>query len=257
LPGAAASGTLAFARPRRSMSETSSPSGSRSGSRAERLGVRVLRALWVWPAVWLLRVLAASWRVEIRGGDPFAAGGPVLAATWHEGGLIAAGMYRDRGYHVLVSRSRDGGHIAAVLVRLGFGESSRGSSSRAGARALLGARRILAQGRVAGILVDGPRGPARVAKAGVISAARLAGVPVWPMVFAGRPCLRFASWDRMRLPLPFARVVVQHAEPLAVPRDATDAEIESLRARFEERLLALARALDAELDGPGTRSAPA
>jgi len=234
------------------MSETSTQSSR--GSRAERPTVRALRALWVWPAAWLLRAFAASWRVDVRGVDAFAAGGPVLAATWHEGGLIAAGLYRDRGYHVLVSRSRDGGHIAAVLARLGFGESSRGSSSRAGAQALLGARRILAQGRVAGILVDGPRGPARVAKSGVISAARLAGLPVHPMVFAGRPCLRFASWDRMRLPLPFARVVVQHAEPFAVPRDVTDAEIESLRARFEQRLLALARALDDELDRSGPRS---
>jgi hypothetical protein len=239
------------------MSETSSPPGSRSGSRAERRGVRALRALWMWPAAWLLRALAASWRVEVRGDDPFAAGGPVLAATWHEGGLIAAGLYRDRGFHVLVSRSRDGEHIAAVLARLGFGESSRGSSSRAGAQALLGARRILAQGRVAGILVDGPRGPVRVAKTGVISAARLAGVPVWPMAFAGRPCLRFASWDRMRLPLPFARVVVHFGEPFPVPREVTDAEIEALRARFEERLLALTRALDAELDRAGPRSAPA
>jgi len=233
------------------MSETSSPSGRSRGSRAERPGVR---ALWVWPAAWLLRAFAASWRVDVRGVDAFAAGGPVLAATWHEGGLIAAGLYRDRGYHVLVSRSRDGGHIAAVLARLGFGESSRGSSSRAGAQALLGARRILAQRRVAGILVDGPRGPARVAKSGVISAARLAGVAVWPVVFAGRPCLRFASWDRMRLPLPFARVLVRFGEPFPVPREASDAEIESLRARFEERLLELARALDAELDGSGPRS---
>jgi hypothetical protein len=254
LLSAAPSGTLALARPRRNMSETSTPSGRSRGSRAERLGVRALRALWVWPAAWLLRAFAASWRVDVRGVDAFAAGGPVLAATWHEGGLIAAGLYRDRGYHVLVSRSRDGGHIAAVLARLGFGESSRGSSSRAGAQALLGARRILAQGRVAGILVDGPRGPARVAKSGVISAARLAGVPVWPMVFAGRPYLRFASWDRMRLPLPFARVVVRFGEPFPVPREATDAEIDSLRARFEERLLDMAQTLDAELDGSGPRS---
>ncbi len=241
------------------MSETSSPPGSRSGSRAERRSVRALRALWVLPAAWLLRALAASWRVEVRGADPFAAGAPrpVLAATWHEGGLIAAGLYRDRGYHVLVSRSRDGGHIAAVLARLGFGEASRGSSSRAGTQALLAARRILAEGGVAGILVDGPRGPAPVAKSGVLSAARLAGVPVWPMAFAARPCLRFASWDRMRLPLPFARVVVQHSEPFAVPRQASDAEIESLRARFEEHMQALALALDAELGAPGPRSARA
>jgi hypothetical protein len=42
-----------------------------------------------------------------------------------------------------------------------------------------------------------------------------------------------------------------------VPPGASDAEIESLRARFEARLLTLSRALDAELEGPDARSAPA
>jgi lysophospholipid acyltransferase (LPLAT)-like uncharacterized protein len=86
------------------------------------------------------------------------------------------------------------------------------------------------------LLVDGPKGPAYVAKSGVISAARMGGVPVLPTAFASRPSYRFASWDRMVLPLPFARVIVHYDEPLAVPRDASDEQIETLRAALDQRL---------------------
>ena len=202
-----------------------------------------VRALLARPAAWLLRALASTWRVEIRGDDPFAPGAarPVLAALWHEGALCAAGLYRDHGVHVAVSRSRDGEHIAAVLAKLGFGESLRGSSSRGGAEALRGVLRALDDGAVVAVLVDGPRGPAHVAKSGIVAAAKLAGVPILPVGIAARPCVRFASWDRMKLPLPFARVRLQYADRIDVAREASEAEVEATRAALESRLDALPR----------------
>lgn len=214
--------------------------------------MRWMRALLARPAAWLLRALASTWRVEIRGDDPFAPGAarPVLAALWHESALCAAGLYRDRGIHAAVSRSRDGEHIAAVLSQLGYGWSPRGSSSRSSARALRGTVRALHRGGIVAVLVDGPRGPARVAKSGVVAAARIVGVPILPMAITAHPCLRFASWDRMKLPLPFARVCVWYAEPLAVSRDASDAEVESSRLALEARLDALGRDLESQPEGP-------
>jgi lysophospholipid acyltransferase (LPLAT)-like uncharacterized protein len=210
--------------------------------RTESLSARVLRALWVRPAAWLLRLLATTWRIEIRGRehDPFAPGAarPVLAALWHEGALCAAGLYRDRGVHVAVSQSRDGEHIAAVLAKLGFGDSARGSSSRGGAEALRSALRDLRDGEIVAVLVDGPRGPAHVAKAGIVAASRLARVPILPVRIEARPCLRFGSWDRMCLPLPFARLVVGYSAPLPVARDASDADAESARQALEAQLSA-------------------
>jgi lysophospholipid acyltransferase (LPLAT)-like uncharacterized protein len=225
-----------------SPSETTSPERSAPRDRTEPALTRALRALWVRPAAWLLRLLAATWRVEVRGSehDPFAAGAarPVLAALWHEGALCAAGVYRDRRVHVAVSQSRDGEHIAAVLAKLGFGDSPRGSSSRGGAEALRGALRELRDREIVAVLVDGPRGPAHVAKAGIVAASRLARVPILPVRIAARPCLRFASWDRMRLPLPFARLVLDYGEPLVVARDASEAEAEAARRELEARLSA-------------------
>jgi lysophospholipid acyltransferase (LPLAT)-like uncharacterized protein len=223
--------------------------------RAEPRSVRLLRALLAPLVAWLLRAVACTWRVEIRGAHaPFRPGAPrpLLAALWHENALLAAGLYRDQGIHVAVSRSRDGAHIVAVLDRMGFGAPSRGSSSRGGSSALRTALRQLEAGDVVALLVDGPRGPARIAKSGVISAARMAGVPVLPSSHAARPCLRFGSWDRMRLPLPFARVLVHYDEPLPVPRDASDDQIEALRSALQQRLRIRTAELDAELAGPAS-----
>jgi len=221
-----------------SVSETTSPEPRSPRVRRESARTRALRALWVPLAGWLLRLLASTWRVEVRGKDPFAAGAmqPLLFALCHESALCAAGTHSDRGVHVAVSRSRDGEHIAAVLSRLGFGDSPRGSSSRGGAEALRSVLRLLRSGGAVAILVDGPRGPAHVAKAGIVAAARLARAPILPVRFEARPCLRFTSWDRMRLPLPFARLVIDYGEPLAIARDASEAEVEAARCELEARL---------------------
>jgi lysophospholipid acyltransferase (LPLAT)-like uncharacterized protein len=212
--------------------------GGARRERRESLGLRLLRALLAPPAAWLLRALAATWRIERSGCDPFAAAtpDPAILALWHESALCAAATQRDRDIHVAVSRSRDGEHIARVLAWLGYGESLRGSSTRGGAEALRGALRCLRAGGVVAILVDGPQGPARVAKPGAVAAARLAGAPIIPLVYAARPCLRFASWDRMLLPLPFARVRVHYGDWLHVARQASEPEAEAARVLLEERL---------------------
>lgn len=208
------------------------------GGRRESARTRWLRALLAPLAAWLLRALAATWRVEKHGADAFAPGAerPLIFALWHEGALCAAGTHRDRGVHVAVSRSRDGEHIAAVLARMGYGESPRGSSTRGGAEALRALLRCLRAGGAVAILVDGPRGPAHVAKPGAIAAARLSGAPIVTIGFEARPCVRFASWDRMRLPLPFARVRIHYGEPLRVARDAPEPAAEAARTALEARL---------------------
>jgi lysophospholipid acyltransferase (LPLAT)-like uncharacterized protein len=135
-----------------------------------------------------------------------------------------------------VSQSRDGDRIVAVLDRLGFAPSPRGSSSRGGAAALAGLIRAAEAGRSLAVLCDGPRGPARACKPGVLVAASASGLRLHPVGIAARPALRFPSWDRTFLPFPFARVAFVFAPPLAVPPDLGDAERESLRARLEKAL---------------------
>ena len=57
--------------------------------------------------------------------------------------------------------------------------------------------------------VDGPRGPGRIVKPGIIFAALKLGVPIVPTTTSARPALLFKSaWDRYLLPLPFSRGLI-------------------------------------------------
>jgi lysophospholipid acyltransferase (LPLAT)-like uncharacterized protein len=200
---------------------------------------------------WLVRGLGATWRLRVSGEDPFASGAPFIGAVWHRGLLVAAHTWRDREIAVAVSRSGDGEMVAAVLHRLGFAESPRGSSSRGGAAALREMARRIRAGHVVAILPDGPRGPAGVAKPGAVALAGLAGVPIVPVGIGARPCRRLGSWDRAMLPAPFARVHCHYGPPLHVPKKLSDDEIAARSRELESTLHRLDAEVQRKLGGDG------
>jgi lysophospholipid acyltransferase (LPLAT)-like uncharacterized protein len=137
--------------------------------------------------------------------------------------------------------------VVALMRHLGLGRPPRGSSRRGGVSLLRELVRVVRDGGLVAIMPDGPVGPARVAKSGVIEVARLTGEPIVPVALSARPCLRFRSWDRMLLPPPFARVVCRYGEPLPVAPRARGPEREVLRAALDAQLDAMTDALDGEL----------
>lgn len=185
-----------------------------------------------------LRLLGATWRLERNGTDPLDVDALFLGAIWHAGLFCAAHRFRDRSIAIAVSRSRDGDRIDAVLQALGFAPSPRGSSSRGGAAALAGLIRTARAGHSLGLLVDGPKGPARAVKPGVVAAARVTGLPIYPIGIAAKPALRFRSWDQVFLPLPFARVAFEYAAPMDIPREAERDDAEQWRTRVESEIAA-------------------
>jgi lysophospholipid acyltransferase (LPLAT)-like uncharacterized protein len=234
------------------MSETDlSPHSPQQPSDArQRSAVRRL-SLWLFGhlTAGLLRLLGATWRIEVIGSDPREAvrgGSPQLAALFHESMLPCAWFFRGQGYSVAVSRSRDGELIGATLRALGYADPARGSSSRGGSAALRGLLRHLGKGTTTAVLVDGPRGPARVAKTGIIALARLADRPIQPVAFSARPAIRLNSWDRSLIPLPFARVVCAYSDPLEIAPDTTrdDAIEQAFARKLDEILVSLHHAAD-------------
>lgn len=202
--------------------------------------------LLAWLAAGFLRLLGASWRIRATGNPPFD-DPPFVAAIWHQGLLAAAVLWKGRGVAVPVSQSRDGDHIDAVLQRLGFAESPRGSTSRGASSLLREMIRRLQRGQIVAMLPDGPRGPAGVAKPGVVALARAGRVRLIPIGIAASPAIRFGSWDRAMLPLPFARVHCHYGEPLIVPKKAKGEELERFRLALERELDRLNRELEAGL----------
>jgi len=163
---------------------------------------------------------------------------PVMA-FWHGRILPAAYYFRRRGIVVITSENFDGEWIAGIIERFGYG-TARGSTSRGARKALLQLTRDMAAGRAAGFTLDGPRGPARVAQAGAVWLAKATRNPVLPFHLEANRCWTLRSWDRTQIPKPFATVALAVGEPIPVPPDADESEIERLRVLLEARLTVLA-----------------
>ena len=180
------------------------------------------------------------WRVEgLQHYDAIVASGrqPVMA-FWHGRILPATYYFRRRGIVVITSENFDGEWIARIIERFGFG-TARGSSSRGGLKAMLKLVRDMERGRPAGFTLDGPRGPARVAQPGAVWLARATGNPVLPFHLEASSHWTANSWDRTQIPKPFSTVALVVGEPIDVPADATDQQLESSRQTLEFRLRAL------------------
>ena len=134
---------------------------------------------------------------------------------WHEAWLPLLWRHRRQDVAIVVSEAREGQYLADYAQRIGY-HLVPGSSTRGGARALLGAIRALDDGFTLAITPDGPRGPRRDVKPGVVRAAQRAGAMILPLHAATHSAWCLGSWDRMIVPKPFARVEVAYGEPFSV-----------------------------------------
>jgi lysophospholipid acyltransferase (LPLAT)-like uncharacterized protein len=120
-----------------------------------------------------------------------------IIAFWHCHLLLMLHSKYRRPISVIISQSRDGEYIARVFDWYGV-DSARGSSTRGGSMAL---REMLREARAGKNIVftpDGPKGPARVAKEGIVLAARATGLPIVPVAFAAKKksfCDRGTGWS--------------------------------------------------------------
>lgn len=200
-------------------------------------------------AGWLLRAIGATLRVEVQADERLRAllaeGKPVILYGWHGSLLVGAyGFARYRPY-VMISQSRDGERIARTVERLGF-RPVRGSSSRGGVRALLQMVRLLEGPVVCAHLVDGPRGPRGEVKPGLVLLAQRSGATLIGLVgYVTRKWVA-KSWDRMQVPLPFARVVIRHLPERTLPAELSSEQAEAARLEIEAELRVENERLEAE-----------
>jgi lysophospholipid acyltransferase (LPLAT)-like uncharacterized protein len=172
-----------------------------------------------WIAAPLLKLLASTWRIRLvhenRWRPLYQARQPHVFLLWHEALLPLLWQHRGQGIAIVVSEAREGKYLSDFAASLGY-RSLHGSSTRGGARALLGAVRELQAGRAVAFTPDGPRGPRRELKPGVVVAAQRGGAPIVPLHAEADRAWRLHSWDRLMIPKPGARVWVSYGQPFEV-----------------------------------------
>jgi lysophospholipid acyltransferase (LPLAT)-like uncharacterized protein len=162
---------------------------------------------------------------------------PVIFCLWHNRLAISMIVHRHhpRKLAALVSASKDGALLAAVLGRFGV-DQVRGSSSRRGPQSLLELAGRAAMGYDLAVTPDGPRGPRYVVQKGIISLAQVTGLPIIPVTCNTRRKICLKSWDRFQIPLPLSRCEFILNEPVFVPREADQAGREERRLHLENRM---------------------
>lgn len=169
--------------------------------------------------------------------------GSKIYCGWHGRSFIPANFFKGRGVYGIFSLSRDGELQTRIFSRLGF-RVIRGSTGRGGERALVESIRVLRKGAEMAITPDGPRGPAHIVQGGVLAMAKKSGCALIPVGTAARPAFYVPSWDKYMLPAPFARASFVLGEPMYVPADATDEQVEEIRQALQDQI----HAMQAEAD---------
>jgi len=194
-----------------------------------------------------IRLLGRTARFEVEGWDNHEAvsraGHLPIMVFWHERIFLTTYWWRNRGIVVLTSQSRDGEYIARFIQRLGYG-AVRGSSTRGSVGAVIELARLMRAGCAAGLVVDGPRGPRRIAKMGAVLLAKRTGHPILPFTTAGARYWRLKSWDRLQVPKPFTRAKVFVGSPIYVPADADENLLESKGSEMQKALEDLDRRVE-------------
>jgi lysophospholipid acyltransferase (LPLAT)-like uncharacterized protein len=134
-------------------------------------------------------------------------------------------MCAHRNLHTIVSRNYFGQILGYVCRKFGysifFGSANRGQD-KGGVQALLGLSRSLKRGATAVVTVDGSVGPRRLAKKGILEIAYQSRAHIVPLGVASSRYWEFATWDRLKLPKPFSRVVISYGPALAVAERSDD-----------------------------------
>jgi len=151
--------------------------------------------------------------------------------------LALAGVIVDRGFTVLVSHGRDGDLASAALSGIGC-RIVRGAARRGGVLAL---RRLIRDLRAsdtpAGIVVDGPLGPAGHPKRGVLLLARESGRRIIPLgAAASRKVEIPGTWSGLYVPAPFASIAIVCGRSIRVPDSATAKDLAGLAEELRESL---------------------
>lgn len=171
---------------------------------------------------------------------------PGIFGMWHGQHIQMSFMRRpsDR-VATIISRNPDGDINTIALERLGVrvmrASGARGRRRTADARAKGGAEglramlKALKAGESVAFSADVPK-VTRRCDAGILTLARFSGRPIIPSAVVTSRHIRFSSWDRACLALPFGRGAIVLGEPIYVSRDCEGEEFERLRSHLEAEM---------------------
>jgi lysophospholipid acyltransferase (LPLAT)-like uncharacterized protein len=188
------------------------------------------------PALWRPFWLAYSWvvgigfwcawnlltltcRVRLEGEQHHIGRENYIHCLWHESWfLYFAAFVRSHRRHVWLQHPdayMKPVHVALRLAGIRLLLGSGGEEGREAARELVV---CLRRGSSTTISPDGPRGPRRVLKKGVLHLSCDSGVSILPLRLSASRAIRI-GWDRKAIPLPWSKITLAYGSPITVTED--------------------------------------
>ncbi|MGL4722192.1 MAG: lysophospholipid acyltransferase family protein [Desulfovibrionaceae bacterium] len=167
---------------------------------------------------------------------------PLLTAFFHEELISVASSSTCYSVPInalaMTSASRDGDIVEALCAAYNI-RTVRGSSSRGGMKALREIKRRVEEEDITmvAIAIDGPNGPRREAKPGIIYLSYLLKFPIIPCRYiATRAKILHTMWDKTRVPLPFTKISVRYGEPYYITEELTSVSLLLEQRKLQEKL---------------------
>jgi len=166
-----------------------------------------------------------------------------IYALWHEGLFLIPTFRSQAPVTVLASQSADGELLARVCRSYGVA-TVRGSSTRGGMDAV---DELLGLGKRSHLIVapDGPKGPRREVKRGLVYLAAWTGMRVVPLGVGFQRAWRAKSWDRTALPRPWSSITCVAGPIVQVPAGLGKVGMEEHRRLIEQALHSATTAAEA------------
>jgi len=141
-------------------------------------------------------------------------GRPVIIAVWHGHLLSIVHDLRMEQVHAVAGTHKDADLISEIASRWGW-NMIRGSSKEKGNVAykkMIGA--LKKPGSILFITPDGPTGPRRIPKPGIIRAAQATNAIIVPTSVHSTKNWKFNNWDTFYLEKPFGKIYIEYGEPI-------------------------------------------
>ena len=175
-------------------------------------------------AKWILYFFYKTNKWDVRGSKNFKlqlkARKSIILSCWH-GQLLTPLMHlMNKKFYGLAGMNKDGELISKIGKKLGW-KMLRGSSSKGGSKIFVEIVKILRQPpSLVGITPDGPTGPEKIPKPGVIKAAQKTGALIIPVSAISTKNWQFTNWHTFYLEKPFGKIFLQYGAPLQLePED--------------------------------------
>lgn len=180
----------------------------------------------------ILRLWFASWR--FKGNVPTES--PNIMLMWHEELFPILKRASHQNWAVIISPSKDGDYLSKLLSSWNFRILRGSASTHSKAVKVLRETIKIAKENKITLGIDGPRGPRREIKIGMLLAAQKTGVPIY-LVRIRAKGLRFQkAWDKCLFPYPFSTITLIQSEPIYIDKDLGRDELEERGRELSKQL---------------------